>query len=170
VAQVNLIDRLCLGACTAGALAHVSAPRRRLQGPQAGTRLSMSSLPPAMTGIRWSAVEAGATLHQWQRGLLANRRSRLRRYLASERWSVGTSGWQREQGDRSAGRPQRPQVSRRGIAQSPDKAGRDVWTHLTFTMSLACEFRGVHTSRCVEGMLRMSTRNEHQSSIAHACR
>ncbi len=46
-------------------------PRRLLQGLQAGTRLSIVSLPPASCSMRWSASVAGCP-HQWQSGLCAS--------------------------------------------------------------------------------------------------
>ena len=55
-------------------------PRRELQGWQAGTRLSMSDVPPACISMRWSAVVAGWP-HQWQAGLDASRALRLLRYF-----------------------------------------------------------------------------------------
>jgi hypothetical protein len=44
------------------------APRLELQGLQAGTMPS-AQLPPLSTSYRWSAVVAGAFLHQWHTGL-----------------------------------------------------------------------------------------------------
>jgi hypothetical protein len=46
-------------------------PRRLLQGLQAGTRLSIESLPPASCSMRWSASVAGCP-HQWHGGLCAS--------------------------------------------------------------------------------------------------